>query len=76
MTAEVVELSVKTRLDIPADRVLTKALERGMTEVVICGFDADGNEYFASSQADGGDVLWHMERARWRLMQVTDDEQG
>jgi len=76
MSADVVELGVKTRLDIPPERVLTKALEVGMTEVVICGFDADGNEYFASSQADGGDVLWHMERAKWRLMQVTDDEQG
>lgn len=59
MTAEVIELDVISRLDIPPDRVLQKALDAGLTEVVVIGYDADGQEYFASSQADGGDVLWH-----------------
>lgn len=70
MTAEVIELDVISRLDIPPDRVLQKALDAGLTEVVVIGYDADGQEYFASSQADGGDVLWHIERAKMKLLQA------
>lgn len=70
MTAEVIELDVVSRLDIPPDRVLQKALDAGLTEVVVIGYDADGQEYFASSQADGGDVLWHIERAKMKLLQA------
>lgn len=72
MTAKVIEWGGLTRLDVPADRVIRKALDAGMEAVVICGFDAEGNEYFASSLADGGDVLWHLERAKLKLLQVPD----
>ena len=74
MTAEVVNLPVITRLDIDPQRVLAAATEAGMTEVVIVGLDADGNEYFASSQAGGPDVLWHLERAKLRLLRMVEEE--
>lgn len=70
---EVVELSVITKLDLDPDRVLKKVLGK-LTEVVIMGFDKDGDEYFASSVADGGSVLWHIERAKHKLMKIADDE--
>jgi len=73
MTAEVVPFGGISRLDIPAERVLQAAIAAGMSEVVICGFDSDGQEYFASSQADGGDVLWHLERAKIKLLRLADD---
>jgi hypothetical protein len=56
-----------TRLDLPADRVLDNA-PRGMEGVVIMGYDKDGNEYFASSWADGGTPLWLIERFKHQLI--------
>lgn len=32
------------------------------------GYDADGAEYFASSIADGADVLWLLERLKQQLL--------
>ena len=72
MTAGVVNFTGNSTLDLPCDRVLQEALDAGMTEVVICGFDADGVEYFASSCADAGDAGYHLDRAKWRIMTTLD----
>lgn len=65
----VVYPSFVTRLDIPAERVVA-AVPSEMQSVVIMGYDADGDEYFASSIADGGTVLWLMERMKLALLKV------
>lgn len=70
---DVVILPVVTRLDIPPERVLKGALEADLTEVVVVGYDKDGNEYFAASMAGGGDALWHLERAKLKLLKVSDE---
>jgi hypothetical protein len=70
--SDVVNFGGVTKLDLDPDRVLERAKGK-LLEVVICGLDADGVRYFASSQADGGEVLWHLERAKWALMKITDD---
>lgn len=72
MTAEVVDFDGITRLDIPADRILAKARASDLTDVVIIGYTRDGHEYFASSKADGGSVLWMMERAKMALLNIAD----
>lgn len=72
MSAEVIYPGFITRLDIPAERVLKAALERGLETVVIAGFDKDGDEYFASSAADGADALWLMERLKKKLLETPD----
>lgn len=71
--SNVVDLPVITTLDLDPQRVIAKALEAGMTEVVIIGYDKDGDEYFASSVSDGGDVLWHIERAKLRLLRTGEE---
>jgi hypothetical protein len=71
---EVVELDVLTHLDLPVDRILKAALEKGLAEVVIIGFDDDGEFYFAASKADGGDVLWLLELAKKKLLEVGDND--
>lgn len=68
--SNVVELPIVTRLDLDPQRVLAGALEDGMTEVVIIGYDKDGDEVFRSSLADGADALWHLERAKLKLLRV------
>lgn len=76
MSDNVVQMRLVTRLPIPVETVLEGALEAGLTEVVILGFDANGDEFFASSNADGGSVLWHLMRAQKKLLQVPDDERA
>lgn len=73
MSDNVVILPVVTSLDIPASRVLDAAGEEDFAQVVVIGRTVDGEEYFASSAADGGDVLWMIERAKHRLLSVVDD---
>ncbi len=72
MTDNVVEWGGITRLDLPPERVLGKALDGKLTSVVILGHTEDGAEYFASSLADAGDVLWLLERCKKLLLEVPD----
>lgn len=69
---DVVDLPVITTLDLDPDRVLQKAIGR-MSRVVVIGIDKDGEEYFASSVADGGTVVWDMERAKLKLLRLPDE---
>lgn len=54
------------------DRALEGAAEFGLEEVVIVGFKPDGEFFFASSQADSGDVLYLLERAKYELLKMED----
>jgi hypothetical protein len=67
---DVVDLPVITSLDIPAERVLRKALDADLECAVVIGFDKDGNLYVSSSKADGGDVLWLLEGAKKMLLEI------
>lgn len=62
-----------TRLDLDPDMVLenTKGKLEGL---VICGYGKDGEEYFASTYADGGDVLWLLERMKLRLLNIATED--
>ena len=71
--ADVVYLKTPTRLDIPAERVTKAAAETELDGVVVVGFDAEGQFYFASSYADGGSVLWLFEMAKKKLLEIEDD---
>jgi len=70
----VVEFNGVTTLDLTPDRVIKEALKAKMTEVVIVGFDEDGEFYFASSQADGGNVIYHLEMAKYHLLKIGNQE--
>lgn len=70
MTDNVTILPVVTRLDVPPERIIKAAQERDLASVVILGYDQEGAEYFASSIADGGAVLWLMERLKQQLLNV------
>lgn len=65
-----------TKHDLPVEQVLDQAKEAGLHNVVILGsFDAEcDEEYFASSVADGGTVLWLLERLKHQLMFGADEE--
>ena len=70
--SNVIPFSGITRLDLDPDIVLEEA--KGKLEgFVIAGHDKEGNEYFASTYADGGDVLWLLERMKLRLLMVVEE---
>lgn len=73
--AEVVELNVITRLDLPPDRLLEGAKGK-LESVIIIGYTEDGEEYFASSKADGGTCLWLIERYKAALLAAVDEAYG
>lgn len=61
-----------TKLDMPPDYILEAA--KGKLEgVIIIGYDADGEEYFASSYADGGTVNWLLDRCKGKLLSIATD---
>lgn len=68
----IVNLPVVTRLDLPPERVIEAAGARGLKDVIVAGWDADGEFYFAGSMADGGGALWLLELAKRRLFDATE----
>ena len=69
--SNVIDLPVITTLDLDPERVLSKALEAKLTSVVILG-TSDGGEFFSSSVSDGADVIWMLERAKFKLLQIVE----
>lgn len=71
--ADVVNLETVTTLDLPPNRILEAAKDKGLQMAIVIGLDADGDFYFASSDPDGGNVLWQLEMARVKLIEVARD---
>jgi hypothetical protein len=65
---DILRLPVRTRLDCLPERTIQDAIEANLESVVIMGYDKDGDEYFASSIADSGTVLWLLERLKRQLL--------
>jgi hypothetical protein len=64
----VVPFTGPTKLDVPAARVLKAATDADMQTAIVIGWDSTGEFYFASSAADGAEVLWLIELAKIKLM--------
>jgi hypothetical protein len=64
----------ETSENIPTQRVLDGIKDNNLETVIILGYTDDGEEYFASSVADGGSILWLIERLKKRLLEAPDYE--
>jgi len=62
-----------SKVDLPPERVLKSASEAEMSGVVVLGYTEDGDEFFASSIADGATVLWLLERCKKLLLDAADE---
>lgn len=69
---KLIPLNNVTRLDLPVERVLEAAKDQ-LVDAIIIGIDVNGEFYFASNMADGGEVLWWIEQAKKRLLSLGDD---
>lgn len=74
MNDKIKYLPTVTKLDIDPDRVLKYAIGKLKSAVVI-GYDEEGQEYFASSIADGGEVLWLLERLKLNLLNIGEEDE-
>jgi hypothetical protein len=63
-----------TKGPVPVKAVVDAARDAGLVDVVIMGFEADEEEYFASSMEDPSKVNWLCDRLKHIL--VTDSEPG
>ena len=70
MSDNVIKLPVRTKLDLPPERVLDDAKDADLDGCFVIGRTKDGDLYFASSIADGGDILWLWEKAKPLLMEA------
>lgn len=65
--SNIVDFNGLTTLNMQADRVLESATGN-LEDAIVIGYNKDGEFYFASSVADGGDILWLLESAKKRLL--------
>ena len=63
----VVQLPVITTLNLDPDRTLVN-LQGKLSGFVLTGYDLEGNEFFSSTYADGGNALWLLERGKQALL--------
>jgi len=61
-------------LPLDPDRLLEEAIGQ-LERVMIIGVDKEGNEYFASSEPDGGTCVWDMERAKHKLLTIAQGDE-
>jgi len=64
----VITLPVITRLNLDPDRTLEN-LKGKLGGFVIAAFDKDGELFFSSTYADGGDALWLIEKFKQALLE-------
>lgn len=70
--AKIITFTGITKLDLPADRVLEAAKDQ-LEGVVILGYTKEGDEYFASTYANGGTVNWLLDRCKQKLLEGMDE---
>lgn len=70
MTAKILHFTGDTTLDIAAERVLDGAMREKLSDVVVIGYTESDEFYFASSMGDVRDVLWLLEQAKKRLLEM------
>lgn len=70
---KVLDFSGITKHDTDPDRALEN-LKGKSGGFVIAGFDKEGNEFFASTYAEGGTALWLLKRCERALLNCGDGE--
>jgi len=53
----VISFTGATKIDCTVDQVLDNIPRDDLQSVFVMGFDKDGDPFFASSNADGGEVM-------------------
>ena len=65
---EVVRLNFSTTADLPVEQVLSRSLEKRFDQVVVLGFDADGELHAFGSSANLSTALLMFERFKKKFI--------
>lgn len=71
-STEVVAFRAPTKHDLEPDTLL-ETNKSTFKHLVMLGYDHDNDFVFASTIADGGDVVWLLELAKLKLFKITGD---
>lgn len=69
MSAKIIPFTGITRLDLPPDQILERAMGK-LEGMLVIGFDKEGEFFGAASYADGGTALWLLETCKQKLMEA------
>ena len=58
----------ETRLRTPVPKILAIAAGAGLQDCVVIGWRENGELYFASSEANGAEVMWLLRQAEHELI--------
>ena len=72
--SNVVKFTGETLLDLNPDDILEEAKGK-LEKVMIIGYTDDGEEFMASSFADGMTAVWLLERFKHLLISIVDDDE-
>lgn len=61
---DVVEIGCVTSLDRPPEKVLQKAIDEKVEDLIVLGWAPDGEFYVDCTSANGAEFLWKLELAR------------
>lgn len=61
-----------SRCDVPPDQVLSEAIGK-CESVIVIGYDKEGDHYFACSMADSAIALWLIEKFKRELLQMGEE---
>lgn len=70
--ADIEILDCYTRLDIPASRVVDGLDAENIDGIVVAYYDKEGHFNLAANQANAAEILWLLESAKKRLLDLTD----
>ena len=68
---KVIELDLPTLVDIPAEKILTKAVEQDLDHCVVVGYTQDGQLFFSSTTSNAANVVFMLEQAKFQLVSQT-----
>lgn len=66
---EVVHYLFNPKADIPPEQILEAAIDKELETVIVIGMRKDGSDYFASSIAHSGSMLFMLERLKKDLLE-------
>lgn len=64
----VIEFPKETLNDVPAQQVIESAVAAELDEVIVIGWDKNGESYFASSQGSLAEIILDLEICKKALM--------
>lgn len=69
---EVIDGHFITTHKLSPDRMMERASEYGLEDVIIVGRDKSGDMFFATSYSDSGDIIYWLEKAKHELLKTED----